>query len=86
MPGKPLFTNFSVKLIKYPMYVLNRYSLKNGEPCPLNEGRRPGGNGEICGKGNEEGGNGTCGLGPGNMEYVSYPVRLPSRLFPSMAA
>ena len=68
------------------LYVLNRYSLKNGEPCPLNEGRRPGGNGEICGKGNEEGGNGTCGLGPGNMEYVSYPVRLPSRLFPSMAA
>lgn len=35
---------------------------------PLNEGRRPGGKGEICGNGREEGGRGTCGRGPGNME------------------
>ena len=35
---------------------------------PLNEGRRPGGKGEICGNGREEGGRGTCGRGPGNIE------------------
>ena len=60
--------------------------LNVGKPWPLNDGLSPGGKGEICGKGKEEGGKGTCGLGPGNMEYVSYPVRLPSLLFPSMAA
>ena len=60
--------------------------LNEGNPWPLNDGLSPGGKGEICGRGNDEGGKGTCGLGPGNIEYVSYPVRLPSLLFPSMAA
>ena len=35
---------------------------------PLDDGLKPGGNGEIWGIGSEEGGSGTCGLGPGNME------------------
>ena len=40
----------------------------NGEPPLKAEGLSPGGKGEICGRGNEDGGSGTCGLGPGNME------------------
>ena len=64
----------------------NIHLLNEGNPWPLNDGLSPGGKGEICGRGNDEGGKGTCGLGPGNIEYVSYPVRLPSLLFPSMAA
>ena len=35
---------------------------------PLVDGLKPGGSGEIWGIGSEEGGSGTCGLGPGNME------------------
>ena len=35
---------------------------------PLDDGLKPGGSGEIWGIGSEEGGSGTCGLGPGNME------------------
>ena len=38
-----------------------------GNPAPLKEGLNPGGNGEICGSGNDDGGSGICGLGPGNM-------------------
>ena len=35
---------------------------------PLKVGLRPGGKGEICGRGKDEGGKGTCGRGPGNIE------------------
>ena len=38
-----------------------------GNPVPLNEGRNPGGRGDICGNGKDEGGRGICGRGPGNM-------------------
>ena len=38
-----------------------------GNPVPLNEGLNPGGIGDICGNGKDDGGSGKFGRGPGNM-------------------
>ena len=46
---------------------LNLLKIFPGNPVPLNEGRNPGGRGDICGNGKDEGGRGICGRGPGNM-------------------
>ena len=46
---------------------LNLLKIFPGNPVPLNEGRKPGGNGDICGIGKEEGGKGIIGRGPGNI-------------------
>ena len=49
--------------------LLNNLRRDPGKPGkPLDDGLKPGGSGEIWGNGSEEGGSGTCGLGPGNME------------------
>ena len=49
--------------------LLNNLRRDPGKPGkPLVDGLKPGGSGEIWGIGSEEGGSGTCGLGPGNME------------------
>ena len=50
--------------IEWIVYLLKRFP---GNPVPLNEGLNPGGIGEICGNGKDDGGKGMCGLGPGNM-------------------
>jgi hypothetical protein len=48
---------------------INNLRRDPGKPGkPLDDGLKPGGSGEIWGIGSEEGGSGTCGLGPGNME------------------
>ena len=38
-----------------------------GNPVPLKEGLNPGGTGDICGNGKDEGGSGKFGRGPGNI-------------------
>ena len=50
-----LTTNKIAKLKKYNFYLLKRFP---GNPVPLKEGLNPGGIGEICGNGKEDGGRG----------------------------